>query len=919
MSKVKSENQQDTTTLQKAVEELQEGSKALEFRQKLIRLADRSEFGWDAVKEYETDELAADDDDAKRLEKAEKAAEQKVMKRKRVAQLRGRGRGRRAQGFPTTYSQQLPGSSVVPVQQPPNVFQFRGNAGGSGQRPRVPGPCFNCTEMGHIRANCPKLSKTYPFDIHSNVCDGMLYSVNDVWVNETVCVNKKKGLSKDVCDSSEVMEVTCVNKVQDNSNACSCAADPKVTDGTMCCSEQKGCEVTTHTSESESEFLDCSDSGPDMHDISRFWELEQGGGQIQDVQGRLKESLAFWQDVLEAPGPIVECIRSGYKLPLLTLPPPFSKPNHRSALINADFVEGSIKELLENRCIHKVTTRPHICSPLSVVSNREGKKRLVLNLRYLNNFLRKERFKYEDIRVAISLFKKGDYVFTFDLKSGYHHVDIHQEHWKYLGFAWGVGSELSYYVFGVLPFGLATACYLFTKLLRPLVKHWRQQGLRVVIYLDDGIVAVEGEQAALIACRAVQDDLVKAGLVVHVIKSRLEPTQQCTWLGLDIDLARGCISVPEAKLNNLLSQVAQAVDSRSLQARVLASLIGKIISMSIAIGPVARLMTKNLYAILNSRQAWCDNLELSTDASSELQFWAQELPKFNGQDIWPSPSAIRVVYTDASQSGYGGYTVEHGYHIAQGQWSSEEAVQSSTWRELRAVRLVLESLVTKLANERVRWFTDNQNVCRVILCGSRKPNLHAEALAIFSISVANHIRIEPEWIPRANNHLADYLSRIVDYDDWYVDVSIFMRLEQLWGPHTVDRFASYYNTQLPRFNSRFWNPGAEAVDAFTCNWDRENNWLCPPVYLIPRVIGHAKKCCAVGTLVVPEWPSAPFWPLLYPNGKDPGPFITDTVVLHKQDIMLHPGRSGACLFRGPPNTNMIAVRLDFRASTASVN
>ena len=226
-----------------------------------------------------------------------------------------------------------------------------------------------------------------------------------------------------------------LNKVQDNSNACSCGADPKVTDETMCCSEQEGCEVTTHTSASELEFLDCSDSGPDipdMHDISRFWELEQGGGQIQNVQGRLKGSLAFWQDVLEAPGPIVECIGSGYKLPLLTLPPPFSKPNHRSALINVDFVEGSIKKLLENHCIHKVTMRPHICSPLSVVSNREGKKRLVLNLRYLNNSLRKERFKYEDIRVAISSFKKkGDYVFTFDLKSGYHHVDIHQEHWKY--------------------------------------------------------------------------------------------------------------------------------------------------------------------------------------------------------------------------------------------------------------------------------------------------------------------------------------------------------------------------------------------------------------------------------------------------------------------------------------------------------
>ena len=102
---------------------------------------------------------------------------------------------------------------------------------------------------------------------------------------------------------------------------------------------------------------------------------------------------------------------------------------------------------------------------------------------------------------------------------------------------------------------------------------------------------------------------------------------------------------------------------------------------------------------------------------------------------------------------------------------------------MRAVRRVLESLVSKLVNEQVRWFTDNQYVCRVIMCSNKKLILQAEALAIFSISVTDHIRIEPEWINQANNQLADYLSHIVDYDDWYLDSSIFRYLEQMWD-HT---------------------------------------------------------------------------------------------------------------------------------------
>jgi hypothetical protein len=39
-----------------------------------------------------------------------------------------------------------------------------------------------------------------------------------------------------------------------------------------------------------------------------------------------------------------------------------------------------------------------------------------------------------------------------------------------------------------------------------------------------------------------------------------------------------------------------------------------------------------------------------------------------------------------------------------------------------------------------------------------------------------------------------------------------------WGTYTVDRFACTYNAKLPTFNSRFYQIGTEAVDAFTQNW-----------------------------------------------------------------------------------------------------
>ena len=122
----------------------------------------------------------------------------------------------------------------------------------------------------------------------------------------------------------------------------------------------------------------------------------------------------------------------------------------------------------------------------------------------------------------------------------------------------------------------------------------------------------------------------------------------------------------------------------------------------------------------------------------------------------------------------------------------------------------------------------------------------------------NLIKIEPEWIPREKNKLADYLSWLVDYDDWMLNPEVFNIIDMAWGPHDVDRFANSVNNQLVRFNSHFWEPGTEAVDAFTCNWVDDNNWLCPPVYLVPRVIRHAENSKAKGTLVIPQWVSSPF-------------------------------------------------------------
>ena len=142
--------------------------------------------------------------------------------------------------------------------------------------------------------------------------------------------------------------------------------------------------------------------------------------------------------------------------------------------------------------------------------------------------------------------------------------------------------------------------------------------------------------------------------------------------------------------------------------------------------------------------------------------------------------------------------------------------------------------------------------------------------------------------------------------------SLFCLLDANWGPYTIDRFANDSNAQLPRFNSRFAAPGAEAIDCFTQNWAPDNSWLVPPVCLVNRCVQHLIRCCAQGTLVIPDWPSSAFWPLLFPDGL-PASFVADQIRFPAAARYLVAGHQPNSVFTPERfHGSLLALRLDAR-------
>ena len=180
------------------------------------------------------------------------------------------------------------------------------------------------------------------------------------------------------------------------------------------------------------------------------------------VKGRLSASINFWNTTINAP----DIIRRGYRLAFAEDPPPCFLASNRSAFQYPEFVAQAISELLVNGCIVELSVPPFCVNPLSVA---KGKKlRLAIDLRHVYNFLVRFKFKYEDFRSLSQVLEEGHWLFTLDLKSGYHNVDICLEHQTYLGFSLPFNGVLKYFTFAVLRFGLSSACFCFTKLLPQL-------------------------------------------------------------------------------------------------------------------------------------------------------------------------------------------------------------------------------------------------------------------------------------------------------------------------------------------------------------------------------------------------------------------------------------------------------------------
>ena len=231
------------------------------------------------------------------------------------------------------------------------------------------------------------------------------------------------------------------------------------------------------------------------------------------------------------------------------------------------------------------------------------------------------------------LLQPGDWLTKVDLKDAYFTIPMHPDHRKYLRFS-ALGKVFQ---FTCLPFGLSSAPWVFTKVLKPIAALARELGWRIVVYIDDILLMAETKDRARDHTMGLIRILQALGFTINNEKVILEPTQRLDFLGFTVDTNSMELRLPNEKLKNIRAEARKIRGAEPVSGRTVARLIGKMNATTQVIPPAPlfyRHLQRDLSRALDeSQQNYDTRLILSQDSREELEWWNSKLQNWNGKSL----------------------------------------------------------------------------------------------------------------------------------------------------------------------------------------------------------------------------------------------------------------------------------------------
>ena len=558
----------------------------------------------------------------------------------------------------------------------------------------------------------------------------------------------------------------------------------------------------------------------------------------------------------------MEVLREGYRILFSRGPPlsdqPLPMPSYSPSSIKGKALEKEFQDLLLKRAIEQAPQSPDFYSRLFVVQKDSGAWRPIIDLSTLNTYIVSQHFHMETPQSVLRSIRQGDWMISLDLQDAYLQVPIHPESRRYLRFTMG-GVP---YQFRVLCFGLTTAPQVFTRLMAPISAILHRYGIRMLRYLDDWLILAESRTICIQARDRLLHLCEELGLQVNHRKSSLVPSQDMTYLGMQILSVRFVAKPTETRVVNLLNIIEEFLSSPSPPAALWRRLLGHLSSLTLLVkGGMLRM--RSLQLRLRSKWNFRDDyLRIAWDplCQEDLLWWSWAIQNREGVDL-SLPVPDLSFYSDASDVGWGAII---GEHQVSGVWTPSQKELSINLREMMAVQNGLLRFSSLLRGKTIALFCDNVTTVAYLRRsgGTRSQVLFLKAREILLWIESMQITILPQFIQGSLNTRADLLSRpnLVIGSEWTLHQEVVQDLLHQW-PAIIDLFATSLTARLPVFFAPAWEPKAAGVDAFLQPWDNLQAYAFPPISIIRRVLLklRASHHCDL-TLIAPFWPQREWFP-----------------------------------------------------------
>ena len=497
--------------------------------------------------------------------------------------------------------------------------------------------------------------------------------------------------------------------------------------------------------------------------------------------------------------------------------------------------------------------------PWFIISKGVGenlKHRLISDCRELNTFFTPHPFRLDHMRGIYPYLKQGQWGAKIDLKDAYFHMAVDPALRPYLR----MKIEQDLWEFQGACFGLNVLPYLFTRLIKPLEKIWRSQGILIFVYLDDILLLGASKKQVEKHLDVVTTTLLSAGFKINLKKSYLAPSQEIVHLGYILKLGEGRLVVPPT-LKSIRKEVGKLVTKTSMSCRKMASILGQVRAYLTAL-PCLRVLTDELMAFTHQHtQGWDSIWPIPTRVRDQARELKEFLSSDEGLPFTQNPS--RLLHSDSSTHAWGGIDETGG--VIQEFWRDAQGLHINI-KELSAAISTVRSFAKP--GETVTIKVDNTVALSYLQKqGGRKINLNRLIKPFLLWCRLNKVQVRAEWVPTTEQK-ADSISRWTsDPGDYTLNLDIFHRVVkklQPWVTPNVDMFASPGNHKFPKFVTRWPHYQAIMTDALTCNLSQFNHvYANPPWSVIPQWLDRLRtNPHIICLLICPFWASATWWPLL---------------------------------------------------------